>query len=47
MAFGAAVGSTAFFITHGFKENAARSERELTRGRLSDVSAVVGRPPIR
>src|SRR5262249_26386836 len=27
LAFGAVVGSTAFFITHGFKENAERSER--------------------
>jgi hypothetical protein len=40
MAFGAVVGSTAFFITHGFKENAERSERELMRGNLSDVSKI-------
>jgi uncharacterized protein len=40
MAFGAVVGSTAFFITHGFKENAARAEQELMQGRMSDVSKV-------
>ncbi len=40
MAFGAVVGSTAFFITHGFKENAARSEAELVKGGLSDVSKI-------
>jgi hypothetical protein len=40
MAFGAVVGSTAFFITHGFKENAAKAEEELTHGHLSDVSKI-------
>jgi hypothetical protein len=40
LAFGAVVGSTAFFITHGFKENAARGERELMEGHLSDVSKI-------
>ncbi len=29
MAFGAVVGSTAFFITHGFKQNAEEKEREM------------------
>ncbi len=29
MAFGAVLGSTAFFITHGFKENAEKAEHEL------------------
>lgn len=29
MAFGAVVGSTVFFITHGFKENAEQREREM------------------
>ncbi len=29
MAFGAVVGSTAFFITHGFKQNAEEKEREI------------------
>jgi hypothetical protein len=40
IAFGAVVGSTAFFITHGFKENAARSERELMKEGLSDLSKI-------
>ena len=40
MAFGAVVGSTTFFITHGFKENAKQREQELTSTStsLSDVS---------
>jgi len=42
MAFGAVVGSTAFFITHGFKQNAEQRERELTEKRgLSDVSKIL------
>ena len=40
MAFGAVVGSTAFFITHGFKENAAQSEKELMKEGLSDISKI-------
>ena len=40
MAFGAVVGSTAFFITHGFKQNAAQAEKELMREGLSDVSKI-------
>lgn len=40
MAFGAVVGSTAYFITHGFKENAAQAEKELMKDRLSDVSKI-------
>jgi hypothetical protein len=40
VAFSAVVGSTAFFITHGFKENAARAEKELMREGLSDVSKI-------
>jgi len=40
MAFGAVVGSTAFFITHGFKENAERAEKQLMRGNLTDVSKI-------
>lgn len=42
MAFGAVLGSTAFFITHGFKENAEKQEKELAKksGELSDVSKV-------
>jgi hypothetical protein len=40
MAFGVVVGSTAFFITHGFKENAEKSEKELMKEGLSDVSKI-------
>lgn len=32
MAFGAVVGSTAFFITHGFKQNAEQHESQLLSG---------------
>ncbi|MBI4239449.1 DUF475 domain-containing protein [Candidatus Uhrbacteria bacterium] len=38
MAFAAVIGSTAFFITHGFKENAEKAERELKQQHLSDAS---------
>lgn len=41
LAFSAVVGSTAFFITHGFKQNAEESERELVSGNMSDVSKVL------
>jgi len=42
MAFGAVLGSTAFFITHGFRENAEKQEKEIlnTTGNLSDKSKV-------
>lgn len=42
LAFGAVVGSTAFFITHGFKQNAEHAEREMIagKGRLSDLSKI-------
>ena len=42
MAFGAVLGSTAFFITHGFKENAEKQEKQLAKkgGNLSDSSKV-------
>ncbi len=40
MAFGAVVGSTAFFITHGFKEYAEHEEKRLMRGGVSDVSKI-------
>ena len=40
MAFGAVVGSTAFFITHGFKENAEKSEKKLMREGLTDMSKI-------
>jgi hypothetical protein len=38
MALGAVTGSTAFFITHGFKQNAEQNERRLMSGNLSDIS---------
>lgn len=43
MAFGAVVGSTAFFITHGFKENAAKAEAELLKktSSKSDFSKIL------
>lgn len=43
MAFGAVIGSTAFFITHGFKDNAERAEKELLSGNTqrSDVSKIL------
>src|SRR3989344_5798120 len=43
MAFGAVVGSTAFFITHGFKENAERAEQALLSGASakSDISKIL------
>ncbi len=43
LAFSAVVGSTAFFITHGFKENAASREKELLSGsgNLSDISKIL------
>lgn len=42
MALGAVVGSTAFFITHGFKQNAEQSEQKLlTKGNMSDISKIL------
>jgi hypothetical protein len=43
MAFGAVVGSTAFFITHGFKQNAEQREQQLVygKGNLSDISKIL------
>lgn len=39
MALGAVIGSTAFFITHGFKESAEKAEKGLLKGRMqSDIS---------
>lgn len=40
LAFGAVVGSTAFFITHGFREHAETIERNLSGAHLSDMSKV-------
>jgi hypothetical protein len=43
MAFGAVIGSTVFFITHGFKENAEKAEHELLHGssKKSDISKIL------
>jgi hypothetical protein len=43
MAFGAVVGSTAFFITHGFKAQAEEGEKRLMKksGNLSDLSKLL------
>lgn len=41
MAFGAVIGSTAFFITHGFKQQAEQGEKELMQGKLSDISKIL------
>jgi hypothetical protein len=42
LAFGAVVGSTAFFITHGFKENAEKAEEALLSNKVSrtDMSKI-------
>lgn len=40
MAFGAVVGSTAFFITHGFKQNAEQIEKDVMKAHYSDVSKI-------
>jgi hypothetical protein len=40
MAFGAVVGSSAFFIVHGFRQNAEEHERKMVSGDLSDVSKI-------
>ncbi len=42
MAFGTVVGSTTFFITHGFKQNAEQREQQLiSEGKLSDISKIL------
>jgi hypothetical protein len=40
MAFGAVVGSAAFFIVHGFRQNAELQERRLMDGNLTDISKI-------
>ena len=42
MAFGAVIGSTAFFIMHGFKQNAERAEQSLKAGKkgLADLAKI-------
>lgn len=41
MALGAVIGSSAFFITHGFKQHAEESEKRLMAGNMSDVSKII------
>ena len=41
MAFSAVVGSTAFFITHGFKQNAEEEEKRLLVSSRSDISKIL------
>lgn len=38
MALGTVIGSSAFFITHGFKEHAEESEKKMMKGNMSDIS---------
>jgi hypothetical protein len=40
LAFGAVVGSTAFFIVHGFKQNAELAEKDLLEGGSSGASSM-------
>ena len=42
MAFGAMIGSTAFFITHGFKQNAEKGEAQMLHASgMSDISKIL------
>jgi len=41
MAFGAVVGSSAFFITHGFKASAEEKERGLVSSSVSDIGKIM------
>jgi len=43
LAFAAVIGSTAFFITHGFKENAEKGEKALLSkdNNMSDISKII------
>lgn len=41
VAFGSVLGSTAFFIVHGFRQNAEAQEQALISGRMSDVSKIL------
>jgi hypothetical protein len=40
LAFAAVVGSTAFFIIHGFRQFAEEQERKLMTGNMSDISKI-------
>lgn len=41
IAFSAVIGSTAFFITHGFKQNAEEAEKSLLTSHQSDISKIL------
>lgn len=41
LALGAVIGSTGFFITNGFKQNAEATEKSLLRSHMSDVSKIL------
>ncbi len=41
LAFAATVGSTAFFLSHGFREHAEKMEQELGSGAHSDLSKIL------
>ena len=40
VAFGAVIGSTAFFIVHGFRQNAEQAEMQMKSGDMSDISKI-------
>ncbi len=40
LAFSAVLGSTAFFIIHGFRQYAQEQERKLIKGNMSDISKI-------
>ncbi|MEI7857052.1 MAG: DUF475 domain-containing protein [Methanomicrobiales archaeon] len=40
IAFGAVIGSTAFFIVHGFRQNAEAAEKKMLNGDMSDMSKI-------
>lgn len=41
LAFSAVIGSTVFFITHGFKQQAEMAERKLLKSGMSDLSKIL------
>lgn len=43
MGFGAVIGSSLFFITHGFKQNAEKGERELLEGSGSSAQSDISK----
>jgi uncharacterized protein len=40
VAFGAVVGSTAFFIVHGFRQNAEKAEQKMMHSDMTDLSKI-------